>query len=425
MAGSFDVAGQRVDYGSHRLHPATPERFLELFRSLLGPDLQVRPRQGRIRLRGRWLAFPLRAGDMIRSLPVSFSTRAALDAVTAPLRRRRMGVPLSFEDDVATRLGPTVAREFYVPYARKLYGVEASELDRELALRRVSASGPADVLGRVVRAVRPQGRSFLYPRAGYGQLSEALARAATDAGVDARMGSRVRTIKTAGGGVSVCFDAGTIEADAVLSTMPAPALAGAVEPLPPAEVFEALGRCRSRAVVLVYLVVGRDRLTPFDAHYFPGPETRVARLSEPKNYRDGDDPPGQTVLCAEIPCWPGDELWRADDDSIGETVASDMERVGMGAVEPVGVEVRRLPSVYPVYEMASMSARAEVESWLRSLACRRVLSLGRQGLGVLDNLHHMLAMGEAAANAVRPSGDVDAAGWSRSLDGFAEHVVED
>ena len=425
MAGSFEVAGQRVDYGSHRLHPATPERFLELFRTLLGPDLQVRPRHGRIRLRGRWLAFPLRAGDMIRNLPVSFGARAALDAATSPLRRRRMASSPSFQDEVARRLGSAVAGEFYVPYARKLYGVEAAQLDRELALRRVSASGAAEVLRRVVRAARPQGRRFLYPRAGYGQLSEALACAAADAGVDVRMRSRVCGVETTGDGVSVRFDGGAIEADAFLSTMPAPALARAVEPSPPAKVLEALERCRSRAVVLAYIVVGRDRFTPFDAHYFPGPETRVARLSEPKNYRDGDDPRGQTVLCAEIPCWPGDELWQSSDDSIGEMVAGDMERIGLGAIEPVAVEVRRLPSVYPVYEMATMDARTTVEGWLRRLASGRVVPLGRHGLGVLDNLHHMLAMGEAAAGCLGPDGAVDPAAWSRSLDGFAAHVVED
>ena len=425
MAGSFEIAGQRVDYGSHRLHPATPERFLDLFQSLLGSDLQIRPRHGRIRLDGRWLAFPLRAGDMARNLPVSFSVHAALDAVTSPLRRRRMAGSLSFEDEVARRLGPAVAREFYVPYARKLYGVEAGLLDRELAMRRVSASGAGDVLGRVVRATRPRGRRFLYPRAGYGQLSEALARAAVDAGVELRMRAAVCRVEAAGGGVAVCHDGGRIPADVVLSTIAVPALVRALEPAPPAEVQQALARCRSRAVVLAYLVVGRDHFTPFDAHYFPGPETRIARLSEPKNYRDGDDPPGQTVLCAEIPCWPGDELWRASGDSIGEMVAGDLERIGLGVPEPWRVEVRRLPSVYPVYETATAEARATVDSWLRSLVAERVVSLGRHGLGVLDNLHHMLAMGEAAASSVRPSGDVDAAAWSRSLDGFAEHVVED
>lgn len=425
MAGSFEVAGQRVDYGSHRLHSATPERFLGLFRSLLGSDLQIRPRHGRIRLGGRWLGYPLRAGDMARSLPVRFSVRAALDAATSPLRRRRMVGSLSFEDEVARRLGPAVAREFYVPFARKLYGVEAGLLDRELAMRRVSASGAGDVLGRVVRAIRPQGRRFLYPRAGYGQLSEALAEAAVDDGVELRMRAAVCRVEAAGDGVVVCHDGGRIPADVVLSTMAAPALAGALEPAPPVEVLEALASCRSRAVVLAYLVVGRDRFTPFDAHYFPGPETRIARLSEPKNYRDGDDPPGRTVLCAEIPCWPGDELWHASGASIGEMVAADLERVGLGVPEPWRVEVRRLPSVYPVYETATAGARATVDSWLRSLASEGVVSLGRHGLGVLDNLHHMLAMGEAAANAVRPSGYVDAVEWLRSLDSFADHVVED
>ena len=425
MAGSFEVAGQRVDYGSHRLHPATPERFLEIFRSGLGPDLQVRPRLGRIRLQGRWIAFPLRAADMVRNLPPAFGARAALDAVAAPLRRRGSSGPASFEDELVHRLGPTVAREFYAPYARKLYGVDAGLLDPELARRRVSASGATDVLKRVARAARPQGRSFLYPRRGYGQLSEALADAAIGAGADLRLGARVSRIEAGGDVVSVCVDGAVLRADTVLSTMPVPALAAALDPPPPAKVAEALGRCRTRAVVLVYLVVGRDRFTPFDAHYFPGPETVVSRLSEPKNYRDGDDPPGRTVLCAEIPCWPGDELWQHSEDRIGELVAGDMARAGLEIPALERVEVRRRPAVYPVYETSTMSARAAVGGWLGSLAASRVVSLGRHGLDVLDNLHHVLAMGEAAAQAVGPEGAVDRLAWSRSLDGFASHVVED
>jgi len=425
MAGSFEVAGQRVDYGSHRLHPATPERFLELFRSRLGPDLQVRARNGRIRLHGQWVAFPLRAGDMVRNLPPAFGARAALDAAAAPLRRRRSAGPATFADEVAHRLGPTVAREFYAPYARKLYGVEADQLDRELARRRVSATGAGEVLRRVMRAARPQGRSFLYPRRGYGQLSEALADVAAEAGVDLRLGTRVLGLERADDAVSVCLDGGALDAGAVLTTMPVPALAAAVDPPPPAAVTESLDRCRTRAVVLAYLVVGRDRFTPFDAHYFPGPETVVSRLSEPKNYRNGDDPPGRTVLCAEIPCWPGDELWQCSEDQLGELVAGDMERAGLEMAELEGVEVRRLPAVYPVYETSTTGDRATVEEWLRSLVEARIVSLGRQGLGVLDNLHHVLAMGEAAAVALGPGGAVDPVAWYESLDGFASHVVED
>ena len=184
MAGSFEFAGQRVDYGSHRLHAAIAPRLLERFRALLGDDLQVRPRNGRIRLRGRWVGFPLRAGNLITKLPPSFGLRVAADLAAGPLRRAE---GTSFESEIKARLGPAVAREFYGPYARKLYGVEASELDAELAHRRVSATSGTDIVRRVIRAARPTGRQFLYPRSGYGQLSEALADAAVRAGVDLRL----------------------------------------------------------------------------------------------------------------------------------------------------------------------------------------------------------------------------------------------
>src|SRR5262245_54705249 len=57
-AGSFEIDGCRVDYGSHRLHPSCPHAVLADIRALLGADLLERPRHGRIRLRGRWVHFP-------------------------------------------------------------------------------------------------------------------------------------------------------------------------------------------------------------------------------------------------------------------------------------------------------------------------------------------------------------------------------
>lgn len=446
MAGSFEFAGQRVDYGSHRLHAAIAPRLLERFRTLLGSDLQVRPRNGRIRLRGRWVGFPLRAGNLITKLPPSFGLRVATDLATGPLRRAE---GTSFESEIRTRLGPTVAREFYGPYARKLYGVEASDLDAELAHRRVSASSGTDILRRVIRAARPTGRQFLYPRRGYGQLSEALADAAVRAGVDLRLNTPATritldadrttvTIEQREGTASTTTadpdaaptvgrspDSAVLEADAVLSTMPVPILADIVRPAPPTEFTTALARCRTRAMLLVYLAIPRDQYTPFDAHYFPETDTRVARLSEPKNYRVGDDPADQTVLCAEIACWPHDDLWHSDDGALAELVIDDLERSGLPPPDPSMTTVRRLPSVYPVFESATKTGRATVNAWLASLAPTGLLSFGRQGLTVLDNLHHVLDMGTDAASSVTPDGNIDTQGWMESLKSFADHVIED
>ena len=58
LAASFEVAGVRVDHGSHRLHRSCPPEILDELRAELGDDLQLRRRNGRIRLGGRWVALP-------------------------------------------------------------------------------------------------------------------------------------------------------------------------------------------------------------------------------------------------------------------------------------------------------------------------------------------------------------------------------
>src|SRR5688500_7271216 len=89
MAASFEVAGVRVDHGSHRLHPTTDPAVLAELRGLLGDDLQWRPRNGRIRLAGRWVRFPLSGADLVRNLPPGFALAAGVDALLSPARRAR------------------------------------------------------------------------------------------------------------------------------------------------------------------------------------------------------------------------------------------------------------------------------------------------------------------------------------------------
>ena len=48
IAGSFNISGINVDYGSHRLHPACDAEILGDLKALLGDELMERPRHGRI-----------------------------------------------------------------------------------------------------------------------------------------------------------------------------------------------------------------------------------------------------------------------------------------------------------------------------------------------------------------------------------------
>ena len=420
MAASFEVAGQRVDFGSHRLHPATDPEIMSLIKSLLGDDLQTRERHGRIRLKNQWIGFPLRTLDMVKHLPIRFSASVAFDTATKPFRSRSSS---DFESEIQRRLGPTVAREFYGPYATKLYGVAPSQLTTELSNRRVSAAGPLQIIKNAIQASRPEGRIFYYPRRGYGQIAESLAAAAVDRGAQLELESPAHRVVIKDDRVDLTCGDISIDVSTVFSSIPLPALVQTVDPPPPTEVVAAVDRQRTRGMIIAHLVVPRSQYTSFDAHYFPGSDIATARLSEAKNYRSANDPDDLTVLCAELACWVDDEIWASSSETVGQLVDEDLQRAGLPPTNHVHVEVRHLPSVYPVYEHSTIDARELINNWLRQPS--RVVSLGRQGLGVPDNLHHVLAMGSRGAASLDASGIINPQAWQDSLDDFAQHVVQD
>ncbi len=420
-AASGEVAGVRVDLGSHRLHPSIEPRILTVLQGLLGDDLQVRPRNGRIRLGGRWIAFPLRPLDLLRRLPPGMTAGALRDAALGPLRHPAAD---TFSEVLRAALGPTLCERFYLPYARKIWGVDPAELSGEQARRRVGARSPGRVVARALSRGTRGKRSFLYPRRGYGQIWEALAEAGVGAGVDLRLGSAATTLSLSpGGAVAGLADGQTVSARRVWSTIPLTALARMASPAAPADALAAAETLRFRAMTLAYLVVDRPRYTEFDAHYLPTGATPVTRVSEPKNYRDGDDPPGHTVLCAEIPCDPGDEIWRASPDELGRLVADGLVEAGLPHPRPAEVEVRRLENAYPILRAGFEGPLAALDRW--ASAQPSLVTLGRQGLFVHDNAHHALAMAWAAADCLGRDGSFDALGWAAARERFAAHVVED
>ena len=409
MAGVREVAGVRVDLGSHRLHPSTPPWLLDELGQLV--ELQERPRNGRIRMGGRWVPFPLTPVGLVRGLPARVAARAAVDAVAAPLRRPRAD---TYAEVVRAGLGPTVWRRFHEPYAWKLWDTDPDLLAGELARRRVSASSPVDIARRLARGVRST-PTFLYPRRGFGAIAEALAEQ-----VPVDTGRRVNRIIEHHDRVIVGLSDGRlVTASHVHATVPAWRVASWLglheDPLGPPPV---------RAMVLVYLVLDRRPYTTFDAHYLPDRNVLLSRLSEPTNYRDNpEDPSDRTVLCAELPCWSGDEVWTASADVLGARVADDLVRSGLPDPRHVEVHVERLPSVYPVMTPQSLGALARAERALTMSS--RVTVLGRQGLATPDNTHHVLEMGVRSARSVRPDGTFDHAAWADAREGFRSYVVED
>ena len=431
-AASFDIAGIPVDHGSHRLHPACDPAIMADIQTLLNGDLLDRPRHGRIRLRGRWIHFPLKPLDLVLRLDPRFALGSLKDMSLGPFRGRASHE--SFASILEASLGPTICRDFYFPYARKIWGEEPTALSAIQARRRVSAGSFRKLFKKVLSQTpgvkKPGAGRFYYPRGGFGQISDAYAEAARAAGADLRLDTRVTGLTPPSGTdeawvVSVDGPGGPqrIRGDYVWSTIPIPVLASCMTGEVPSDVQHASKSIHYRAMLLVYLELPLDQTTEFDAHYFPGADTVMTRMSEPKNYSARKEPAGRTVLCAEIPCAVDDEYWKMSDEELGRVVAADLETVGLPlSVAPTSVRTRRLRQAYPVYLEGYEEPFDRLDDWVHSLP--NLLSFGRQGLFAHDNTHHALAMAYGAAECMTETG-FDGARWADYREAFTSHVVED
>jgi len=425
LAGSLVVGGQSVDLGSHRLHPSIAPDILTDLRDGLGLDLQWRTRNGRIRLHGRWLGFPLRSLDLLRHADRRLALEVVRDAAWAPVRARRRrrarGEGDSFATQVEARLGPALARSFYGPYAQKLWAVPPHRLSAELFRRRVSAGSVSGILRRLLPGAHPSG--FWYPSAGFGAISDALAGDLERHGGVLLTGTEIESVRPNPHRVEVDVGGGrTIVARTVVSTVPSRdllALTGS-----PAGLIEAARGLPFRGAVLVYVVVPLPRYSPFDAHYFPEPSTIVSRLSESKNYRTtGADPADRTVLCAEIPSTVGDPVWSAADDALGRRVCRELVEQGLPDPTPASVHVERRSHVYPVYRLGFEVEQTLIDTHVAQWP--NVAVIGRQGLFVHDNTHHALLMGRTAVDSLDDEARLDHERWAAARRAFAAHVVED
>lgn len=430
-AASFELQDQFVDFGSHRLHPACHPDILADIEGLLGGELLRRPRHGRIRLRGKWIHFPLKPVDLLLRLDRTFATGALLDTV----RKRFAGrdeAEESFATVLHSQLGRTICRDFYFPYARKLWGLEPEELSATQAYRRVAANSIPKLIRKVLGqlpGVKPVGFShFFYPREGFGSISQRYADAAVESGARIHLSHRVTRMapRTEGGwtveAVAEGGETRSVDADFVFSTLPISVLARLIDPKPDAEVQDAAGGLTYRSMVLIYLTFAANRFTEYDAHYFPGAEVPITRLSETKNYSLVDTPADRTTVCAELPCSPDDEVWDMSDDDLGKMVAGNLRSLGLDVPDVTAVHVRRIRFVYPVYATGYERHFEVLDRWAGSLP--DLVSFGRQGLFAHDNTHHALAMAYAAVECLGPD-RFDGDRWATYRREFDAHVVED
>lgn len=404
LARTVALDSFRFDLGGHRFftHDANVERFV---RELLGDELVTVQRSSRMYLNGRWIDYPLRPLNALFGLGLHKSAQILLGYAAASVAQRLRPTPsISLEDWVVANFGRPMFELYFKNYSEKVWGIGCHAISAEWMAQRIQGLSLGAAIGRAFLKRGPAlptlADRFLYPRLGIGRIAERMRQEI----------ERSNSIATDTRVVQIYHQAGRIEGvgvrqgnrehdlagEAFLSTIPLTQLIQALNPHAPANVRAAAARLRYRDLVIVTVMLKRERTTGLSWIYFPGKDIPFGRLHEPTNWSTAMAPPGCTLLVTERFCFRGDATWNAADGELIDSTVEHLAKLGfIHRHEVHGGMVVRIPSAYPLFEVGHQERSQILCAYLARF--ENLQLAGRGGRFRYFNMDQSIASGLAAA----------------------------
>ncbi|HKX46528.1 MAG TPA: FAD-dependent oxidoreductase [Planctomycetota bacterium] len=419
MACSWPKAGFWLDHGPHRFHSRDEELIKHLY-EVLDNDVVIRDRMSRIYMQGKFFDYPLKAMNVLKSLPTGLLVKALWDYVTIRIRQVFKPIPDdNFENWVLKRFGRTLYEMFFGTYTSKAWKMPCTQISADWASQRISQANLWDTIIKTLNPpregeVRSLVSEFWYPaHGGIGQIGRQYAKKIEEFGGRVLLSTPVERIEVEGGLARrvVCrTPAGeelVLECDQVVNTIPLPRVLEALRPAIGPDVRAAIAKLRYIGIVFVYLEVDQPTVSPDHWVYLPEKNLTIHRISEFKNFSDASAPGDKTVVCCEITCNVGDEHWNLTLEEGARIAERDLVTVGLlkpGVAR--GIDLHKLPYAYPVYDLTYRENLEALKAAAKQV--RNLRTTGRQGLYRYNNMDHSIAMGRRTARTLAKGVDARA-----------------
>lgn len=387
------------DCGAHRFHDRDPEITRDVV-SLINGDMISVDTPSKVWDRGRFLDFPPTPINVLLACGIRDAGRIAIEVLHA---RRSRHEARTFEEFAIGQFGETLSRRILLNYSEKLWGLPASELSPDIATRRLQGMNLRSLIAELIMPGRKTTHidgAFLYPRRGYGQIVAALAQTLPPDSL--RTGAEVSRIDCNGGAITRIHVSGGASIDPpwrVVSTVPLNALVKLLGDTMPADAQQAAATLRFRSIRLIFLRIGRPRISPNASIYIPDPRFCVSRMYEPKNRSPAMAPESETSLVVEVPHFTGDRIAALSNDALADRVIRELAELTILDHSDV-IEWRHemLPNAYPVY---SLDYKRRVAILLDAVgAVSNLDTTGRAGLFLYSHLHDQLRFGKDYVNSL-------------------------
>ena len=403
LAATFKHKGYKFDLGGHRWFTKN-ESLNDWFRHLMKGELVLVDRISRIYHNGRYFTYPIRLKEILtQSHPLTI-VGIGVSFLWSSLKQAVIDQPIvDMERAYIAQFGTSLYRMFFQRYSEKVWGRPCTELSADWVAQRsrglsIWALAREALLGSrkgVVSLID----QFMYPRDGYGRISDRMAEDVIAAGNDVLLQSQVVSLVYHGPGeIDVVYlhdgQKHSVQANDVVSTVPLGRLVLMLEPACDLSAADAARSLVFRDLITVNLLLQKKRVSNDTWLYIQDQDIIFGRMHEPKNWSSAmvaDD--DHTSLVLECFCTEGDDIWTMSDEAIGRRCIQDLvEKLNfIEAREVEDVVVIRCRDAYPVYDLLYQKKISLIQDELRKYV--GLHTVGRGGTFRYNNADHSIEMG--------------------------------
>ncbi len=408
LSKTIENNGFRFDLGGHRFF-TKDEKVAVTVRNLMGNELHSVHRSSKIYLHNKYFDYPLKPFNAMFGLGLPTTIRILTDYLLGTIKSKfRKKDILSLEDWVVSNFGRTMFDIYFKEYSEKVWGIDCSDISAAWVAQRIKGLSLAKAIknaffkfsGRDLATLTDR---FDYPSLGIGRLSDRL-KEEIEASNTVFTNARVERINHSGHRIeSISVRSHdrllTVPANEFISSIPITALVRMLDPAAPAPVLEAATRLKFRDLVIVAIMVDRERVTDQTWIYIPERKIPFGRIHEPTNWSPAMAPPGKTLLVIEYFSFKGDAIWTMQDQKLADLTVDNLVLLKyLRHQEVLDSMVVRVPKAYPLFEIGYRESVDIVQEYLRQFNNLHIS--GRSGMFRYYNMDVAIRSGIETAEKV-------------------------
>jgi UDP-galactopyranose mutase len=390
-AGSFTAAGFTFDHAIHILYTKDPY-ICKLLRHLLRDNYSEQTRSSWIYSHNKYIPYPYQAN--MKGLPGSIIMENILGLLKVKFAIEKPE-PGNFEEWIMATFGKGIARNFMLPFNRKVWAADPTNMSAEWIEERVPVPRLLDVLKGIMRrestTTYGPNNLFWYPRqGGMASLAKSFLRHINNVRYQSKC-IRIETNKK----IAYFNDGKQCTYTTLISSLPLPMIISLIGNIP-FSVAIAASKLRANRVSTVNIGVAREKISDKHWVYFPEDQFLFQRISFPANFSASLAPKGASSVMAEISSSAFRPLPRVD---IAAETITQLRRIGIlrNDDEILIAKVVQIDPAYIIYDNDHREAVKTIHNYLRSVS---IIPCGRFGEWEYFNMDHTILSGKKAAEEV-------------------------